>query len=454
MKFKSINPETEKIIGAYSLHSNREIEKALEKSKKAFQLWRTLPLAQRAAAVRRLGEVLLSRRQEFANTMTLEMGKPVTQGLAEIDKCAFLCNYYADHASSFLKDQIVVTQAKRSLARFIPLGGILGVMPWNFPFWQVFRFAVPTLLAGNSVLLKHAPNVLGTAAHIEKSFHEAGFLDGIFQNLRIDIPMIKKVVSDPFIQGVSFTGSTRAGSSLAALAGKYLKKSVLELGGSDPYLILEDADLELAAAACAQSRLINSGQSCIAAKRFIVAKPIVKKFTEIFVEKMRSFKVGSPLLTETQVGPLARKDLQQQLMRQLQKSTKRGAKILLGGTLFRKKGFYFPPTVLADVNPKMPVFNEETFGPLAAIITAKSEDEAIRLANLSIYGLGSAIFSRDLDRALKISREIQAGITSINRPVASDPRLPFGGVKNSGYGRELGAFGIHEFSNIQTVWVE
>ncbi|MBN8555642.1 MAG: NAD-dependent succinate-semialdehyde dehydrogenase [Deltaproteobacteria bacterium] len=454
MIFKSINPVSEKVLAKFASHSKDAVMSALQKSQKAQRLWTEYSIEERAECIKKIAEILRARRQEFSEVITHEMGKPIAQSLAEIDKCADLCEYYSKNAKEFLKNEIIVTNARRSLVQFGPLGGILGIMPWNFPFWQVFRFAIPSLMAGNSIFLKHAPNVFGCAEKISFVFNHAKLPHGIFQNLRVDVKSLENIVAHPFIRGVSLTGSTRAGRSIAALAGKYLKKTVLELGGSDAYLILEDADLERAATACATSRLLNSGQSCIAAKRFIVIKPIATDFTDLLIEKMKSFKMGNPLLLETQVGPLARSDLRENLVKQMKKSIQKGAQLSLGGQISKGTGFYFPPSVLVKVHPGMPAFDEETFGPLAAIITAKNEAEAFELANRTSFGLGSAIFSKDVDRALNLSKKMEAGNCFINGFVRSDARMPFGGMKDSGYGRELGSFGIHEFSNIQSVWVE
>jgi succinate-semialdehyde dehydrogenase/glutarate-semialdehyde dehydrogenase len=386
--------------------------------------------------------------------MTLEMGKPVSGGVSESEKCAWVCDYYAGNAQGFLADQYVEVGTRKSFVTFQPLGVVLAVMPWNFPFWQVFRFAAPNLMAGNAGLLKHASNVPGCALAIEEVFQEAGFPEALFRSLLIPGSRVNDVIENPLVRAVTLTGSTPAGKAVAAKAGEMLKKTVLELGGSDPYVILEDADIPAAAVTCATARLINSGQSCIAAKRFIVVEAVRDEFEKLFITAMANTKMGDPLEEDTVVGPQAREDLRDELHDQVLRSIGAGAQCLLGGKIPEGPGAYYPPTVLTGVGPGMPAYHEELFGPVASIITVKDEAEALRVANDSSFGLGAAVFTADLERGTRIAREeLEAGACFVNDFVRSDPRLPFGGVKESGYGRELSPYGILEFVNIKTVWV-
>ncbi len=457
MMLDSINPTTEELIASYQEHSLSEIESALKQSHKVFDHWRGLSFQARGACFKKLAEKLREGKARLAELMALEMGKPITQGIAEIEKCAGTCEYFAENAEAFLADEVVPTEAIKSKVIFRPLGVILAIMPWNFPFWQVIRFAAPTLMAGNTALVKHAPNVTGCAHALDKLFREAGFPEHVIHFLDIApdkvAERISKLIEHPLIRAVTLTGSTRAGKFVAAKAGEALKKCVLELGGSDAYLVLDDADVEFAAETCVNSRLLNSGQSCIAAKRFIVARKIREAFEAKVVEKMTAKKVGSPLEETTEVGPLARKDLLENLHRQVTQSVQVGATVLCGGKLYEGKGYFYPPTVLTGVTPGMAVFDEETFGPVAAIITVKDDDEAIELANATNYGLGSAIFTSDAWRADSAITRLEFGNCFVNAMVKSDARLPFGGVKDSGFGRELGRYGIKEFVNLKTIWV-
>jgi succinate-semialdehyde dehydrogenase/glutarate-semialdehyde dehydrogenase len=387
--------------------------------------------------------------------MAEEMGKPIRQGRAEVEKCAWVCEYYADNAESFLSKETIATDASDSYVTFNPLGVVLAVMPWNFPLWQVFRFAAPALMAGNAGVLKHASNVPGSALAIEEVFRQAGFPASLFRTLLVGGSRVSSVIEDSRIKAVTLTGSTEAGKTVASTAGRVLKKSVLELGGSDPYLVLEDAELERTINTCVASRLINAGQSCIAAKRFIVVKSVLERFQQGFVKEMRAQKVGDPRAEDTDVGPMARHDLRDELHDQVRRSIDRGAKCLLGGEVPEGVGAYYPPTVLADVKPGMPAYEEELFGPVAAIIPVENENEAIATANDSVFGLGAAVFTKDKARGERIAaQELQAGCCFVNAFVKSDPRLPFGGIKESGYGRELAAYGIKEFVNIKTVYVK
>ena len=447
MPFTSINPATGDHLQVYPDHSEAAVEQALRTAAAA-------PAGDRAPALRATARLLRERRDEFAKLMALEMGKPVSQGCAEAEKCALVCEYYADQAATFLAPQLVATEATRSYVLFQPLGTILAVMPWNFPFWQVFRCAAPALMAGNSMVLKHASNVPGCALAIEQLFREAGLPAGAFQTLLISAARAEALIAHPAIHAVTVTGSTAAGQAIAAKAGACLKKSVLELGGSDPYLVLDDADLPLAAATCTTARVRNAGQSCIAAKRFFVMESVRPRFEELFVAEMRAQVPGDPLLPATSLGPLARADLRTELHDQVQRSVRQGAKLLLGGAIPAGPGYFYPPTVLTNVTPEMPVFAEETFGPVAAIMGVLDEPTAIRLANASVFGLGAAVFTRDAARGARVAAELQAGTCCVNTLVQSDPRLPFGGIKQSGYGRELAEFGIREFVNIKTVVVK
>lgn len=452
---KTINPATGKLIKIYPQHSSEEIGERVELTKRAFRDWRKLPLGNRFEFIRKVGLVLKSKSSDLAKLMANEMGKPIQQGISEMEKCAWVCDYYTDKAPEFLKDVYVDTDAAQSFYSPQPMGTVLGIMPWNFPFWQVFRFAIPNLIAGNTVILKHSENVAGCAMEIEKVFIDAGCPEHIFQNLRVSHDDIEELIAQDSITGVTLTGSTRAGSTVASLAGKHLKKTVLELGGSDPYLIFSDADIELSAQLCAKSRLINSGQSCIAAKRFIVHQSVADEFSRKVLEEMKAMRIGDPLNQDTDIGPLAREDLKEELEKQVKESEEKGAKCQYYQNELPDSGFYFPPTVLTEVKPGMPAFDEELFGPVASIITVESDDEAVDLANQSQYGLGAAIFSKNTKQAVDIARnDLEAGFVAINTFVKSDPRLPFGGIKKSGYGRELSEAGIKEFLNLKTIVVD
>ena len=453
MSLRSINPATGEILETFTQTSSRELDRIVGQSHAAFHEWRTVPFRARAERMREAAKILRRRRAELARTMTLEMGKPITQGEAEADKCAWVCDYYADSAEGFLAVQPRETDAKRSYIRFDPLGVVLAVMPWNFPFWQVFRFAAPALMAGNAGILKHASNVSRCALQIEEVFREAGFPRGLFSSVLIDSSAVARLIDDPRIAAVTLTGSEQAGSKVGERAGRALKKTVLELGGSDPFIILEDADLDVAARVAADARLVNSGQSCIAAKRFIVVESVAETFIPKFVDQLRSRRMGDPMARETQVGPQARVELRDDLHRQVEESIKRGARRLLGGEVPSGTGAFYPPTLLAAVDKGMPAFDEETFGPVAAVIRAKDEADAVRLANDSQFGLGAALWTRDHARAERLAAEIEAGAVFVNGLVKSDPRLPFGGIKKSGYGRELSEYGIREFVNIKSVWM-
>jgi len=454
MKFKSVNPATGEVVSTYDETQPQEIAKALMRADDAFRSWRETSFAERASLLKKAASVLRGDIERYARLMAVEMGKPIRQGRAEVEKCARTCDYYADEAERFLAPEMVETEATKSYVTFQPLGAVLAVMPWNFPFWQVFRFAAPAVMAGNVGLLKHASNVCGCALEIEGVFARAGFPPGVFSTLIVGSDRVDVIIADPAVRAVTLTGSAAAGRAVARKAGEMLKKAVLELGGSDPYVILEDADVDRAALVCADSRLINSGQSCIAAKRFIAPGPIMKSFTERFIEKMRSKIVGDPLDEATDVGPLARRDLRQELHAQVEQSVRRGARCLAGGGMPPGAGAFYPPTVLAGVTSGMPAYDEELFGPVAALIEAADDDDAIRIANDTSFGLGAAVFTRDLRAGERIAAKgLEAGSCFLNASVKSDPRLPFGGIKESGYGRELSHYGIKEFVNIKTVYV-
>ena len=455
MSIVAVNPSTGEVIKEYDEMTPAQVNEALEQANRMYQDWRRTSFAERARLMRKTAQVLRDRKEEFAVLMANEMGKPITQGRGEIEKCAWVCDYYADNAEAFLQPEIIETDASKSFVAFQPLGTVLAVMPWNFPFWQVFRFAAPALMAGNVGVLKHASNVPGCALAIEDVFRQAGFPEHVFTTLLIGSKQVNAVIEHPHVKAVTLTGSTPAGKAVAAKAGQVLKKTVLELGGSDPYVILEDANIEEAVTTCVTSRLINSGQSCIAAKRFVVVESVLEKFETLYVEQMRQRKMGDPLDEATEVGPQARHDLRDELHQQVMASVEKGAKVLLGGEIPDGPGAFYPPTVLTNVTKGMPAYEEELFGPVASIIAAKDEADAIRIANDTVFGLGAAVFTRDVARGERIATyELEAGSCFVNAFVKSDPRLPFGGIKESGYGRELSHFGIKEFVNIKTVWVK
>ena len=452
---KSINPTTGKINKTYESHSEKGVEKIINSVDKSWHHWRLTPFAQRAIYMQNLSSLLRSKKDELALLMALEMGKVIREGVSEIEKCAWVCEYYAQNAESFLENESVQTEASCSFISYQPLGTILAVMPWNFPFWQVFRFLAPTLMAGNTAVLKHASNVPGCAMAIEELVREAGFPENVFRTLLIGSSLVENVIRHPAVKAVSLTGSTPAGKSVASIAGSVLKKCVLELGGSDPYLILKDADLESAAKTCTISRLLNAGQSCIAAKRFIVVDEVYAKFLEFFVHEMNAVHFGDPCDQEFTMGPMARNDLRDELHQQVVNSVQKGAEIVLGGEIPNRKGAFYPPTILENIKPGMPAYDEELFGPVAAVIKVKNEAEAIKIANDTEFGLGAAVFTRNLKKGESIAeKQLDAGCCFVNDFVKSDPRLPFGGIKESGFGRELSSQGIKEFMNVKTIVVK
>ncbi|HUR47232.1 MAG TPA: NAD-dependent succinate-semialdehyde dehydrogenase [Candidatus Saccharimonadales bacterium] len=453
MKIEGFNPATGERIYGYEEFTASQVETMLAESRKAFLEWRETPYAHRSALMKKAAALLRKPDGVFAKLMATEMGKPLAQGKGEVEKCAVGCDFFAENAEKFLQREEAGTPF-RSFVSYQPLGVLLAIMPWNFPFWQVFRAAAPALMAGNAVVLKHSSNVFGCALAIEEVFRQAGFPKGLFRSLLIGSKQALQLVGHPAIAAVTLTGSTPAGQAVAAAAGKALKKSVLELGGSDPYVVLGDADLEKAAETCAASRLINSGQSCIAAKRFIVVDSVLEEFQRLFVERMAARKMGDPFEEGVAIGPMARQDLRDSLHEQVEKSVSEGATLLLGGKTPASKGAFYPATVLGNVRKGMTAFDEETFGPVAAVVSAKDEEEAIQLANDSVFGLGAAVFTRDKARGEEIAAtRLEAGNCFVNMYVQSDPRLPFGGIKQSGFGRELSSFGIREFVNIKTVAV-
>ncbi len=454
MSMKSINPATGETVREYPQMENSDARKAVSAAHKAHLKWRKVTFAKRAVLMKAAAQVLRDNAAKYARLMAEEMGKPIKAGRGEAEKCAWVCDYYAENAETFLSHEEVPIDGTRNFVAFEPIGVVLAVMPWNFPFWQVFRFAAPALMAGNGGLLKHASNVPGCALAIEDVFKQAGFPDGLFRTLLISSAQTKAVLKNKFVSAVTLTGSTGAGRAIGQQAGKLLKKAVLELGGSDPYLILEDADLGKAVNLCVTSRLINAGQSCVAAKRFLVVESRVEEFERLFVERMRAAKMGDPMDESTEVGPQARHDLRDELHGQVQASIAKGARLLLGGKIPDGPGAYYPPTVLAGVAKGMVAYHDELFGPVASIIPVKNERDAIKVANDSVFGLGAAVFTQDVARGERIAtKELHAGCCVVNDFVKSDPRLPFGGIKASGYGRELSHYGIKEFVNIKTVCV-
>ncbi len=453
MVIRSVNPATGEQIERFTEFTPKELDGRLERAIETFAKWRRTSFRERADLLRSAGNLLRAKKRPYGEIMAREMGKPIREGMAETEKCGWVCDYYAENGPQFLADSEVDTEFTRSFVRYEPLGPVLAVMPWNFPFWQVFRFAAPALMAGNVALLKHASNVPRCSLTIQEVFEESGFPKGAFQSLLVGSDKVSALVRDARIRAVTLTGSDRAGASVAEVAGASTKKTVLELGGSDPFIVLRDADVEEAARVAAEARCINSGQSCIAAKRFVVEEAVFENFLERFRREMERRRVGDPLDEGTEIGPQARADLLDDLDRQVRGSIAQGATLELGGKRLDGPGFFYPPTILANVRNGMPAYEEEVFGPVAALARAENEREAVRLANDTRYGLGASIWTQDVDRGLRVAAEIEVGSVFVNRLVKSDPRLPFGGTKASGYGRELGPFGIREFVNVKTVVV-
>lgn len=453
MPIQSKNPTTEEVLKTFNEISNEELEKKVSLAEKAFKTWKKTSFKERADLMLKLGEYLRSHAEEFSKLQMLEMGKTMKSGHIGIKKCALLCDYYADNAENILTNEILPTDKKEQYIEFDPLGIVLAVMPWNFPFWQVYRFAVPALMAGNVGLLKHASNVPQCAEAIEESFHACGFPAGVFQNVFLPSARVEGLIRDSRISAVTLTGSEKAGISVAGIAGSEIKKAVLELGGSDPFIVFADADIKKAAQVAVVARLQNNvGQSCISAKRFIVEKNIKDKFTKTVIEEFSKLSVGDPSNKETDIGPLATEQILLEVEKQVKNSVSLGAKIVFGGARKEGKGYFYLPTVLTNVKKGMPVYDEEVFGPVLPIISFKNEAEAIQIANDTRYGLGASIFTSDMKKAKRIIPQIEAGNVCINDMVKSDPRAPFGGIKKSGYGRELGTYGIKEFVNIKNVW--
>ncbi len=453
MKIETINPTTGKVITAYDAESSEDVSRKVKLGRQAYAKWKKLEQGERAELMRRLGRVMRKNREDYARTVTEEMGKPVRQSLAEIEKCAWVCDYYAEHAEAFMRDQIVPTEFRKSFVSFEPLGVIASIMPWNFPFWQVMRFAAPALTAGNVGVLKHSRVCLGSAVKLAQAFQDAGFPENVFQIVIGDYRVGEALVQAD-IDAVSVTGSLNTGRRVAELASEGLKKFVLELGGSDPFIVLEDADLNQTAHMATQSRLLNTGQSCIAAKRFIVVKEVADKFTKLFVENTEAEVVGDPLDPKTTVGPLVRDSQRKSLAKQVEDARTKGGNILTGGKSINSEGFFYEPTIVSNVGHDMDMVREEVFGPAAPIIVVDNEEQAVQEANNSEFGLGASVWTNNIERGVKLARQIESGLVSVNEMVRSDPRLPFGGVKKSGIGRELSEFGIREFVNIKSVVVK
>jgi succinate-semialdehyde dehydrogenase/glutarate-semialdehyde dehydrogenase len=450
MVFKSINPFTQVIIAEHEVLTNVQLYQKLQLSERAFKNWKQTTFGQRADLMKKLANILREKKEELGLLITNEMGKVLSESISEVEKSAGNCDFYAENAEKMLKEEYYDTPFK-SMSVYDPMGAVFAIMPWNYPFWQVLRYAAPAIMAGNVTLLKHAPNVIGCAKAIENAFLEAGFPEGVFQQITIDIPQVESVIMSGIVHGITLTGSEMAGSSVAALAGKHIKKSVMELGGSDAFIVLNDANLEKAATVATQSRMLNAGQACICAKRFIVTEKVADEFAALFAQKIKSLQQGNPLQEGINIGPLARLDLAEKLANQLEKSLQQGAKLILGG---EREDCNFQPTLIDFVDSNNIAFQEETFGPLATIIRAKDENDAISIANNHRYGLAAAIWTEDRENAYRLARRIEAGNVFVNSLVRSDSRVPFGGIKKSGYGRELGTIGIKEFMNMKSLIIE
>jgi len=454
MAIQTVNPATGRIEKTFDEISHDDILKHIGNAHQAFGKWKDVSFAERSRLLKNAARILRDKKYDYGRILTLEMGKPLVQAIAEVEKCALVCDYYADNAETILQKEIVKTDASNSYIRFDPIGVVLAVMPWNFPFWQVFRFAAPALMAGNTGLLKHASNVPMSALAIEEIFMSAGFPEGAFKTLLAGSTAVEKIIAHPFIKAATLTGSELAGKKVAGDCGRELKKTVMELGGSDPFIVLEDASINDAVKTAVTARLINNGQSCIAAKRFIVVEKVYEEFERKFVEAMKNAKIGDPMEGTTELGPMAREDLLLELDTQIKKSVEMGAVLLCGGKRIERPGFYYEATVIGNVKKGMPAYDEELFGPAASLIKAKNEEDAIRIANDTSFGLGASLWTADYAKAEELIPRIDAGSVFVNGMVKSDPRLPFGGIKISGYGRELSHYGIKEFVNIKTVWMK
>jgi succinate-semialdehyde dehydrogenase/glutarate-semialdehyde dehydrogenase len=451
---KSINPYNNQLIAEYIEMTAEDVAAIIDLNYEAWQSWKQTTFNHRSACMHKAAQVLRSKKEELGRLITLEMGKRIAEAEAEVEKCAWVCDYYAEQAETMLADEAIETDGQKSMAVFQPIGPVLAVMPWNYPFWQVFRFAAPALMAGNAGLLKHASNVQGCALAIEKVFKEAGFPENIFRTLVIGSPKVEAVIANPKVRAVTLTGSEEAGRKVAAAAGKYLKKSVLELGGSDPCIILEDANLDEAVRVGVQSRMLTSGQTCIAAKRFIVVESVADEWLAKMKIEIERYQPGDPMNRNTLLAPLAARNFVDDIQQQISASVKMGAKIEVGAHGTKDESCFYPITLLSGVSRDMPVFKFETFGPVIAATVVKNEEEAIKVANDSLFGLGAAIWTNNIERGERIARQIEAGAVFVNGLVKSDPRLPFGGIKNSGFGRELSHYGIKEFCNIKSIWVK
>ena len=448
---KSINPFNNELIKEYQEYNQEEVEQIIRNADEAYRSWRNSSFDERSVKMKKAAEILLDNKQQYGELISTEMGKIIKESVSEVEKCAWVCNYYADNAKKFLADEPIETDAAKSMVSFEPLGVVLSIMPWNFPFWQVFRFAAPTIMAGNAGLLKHASNVSGCSLEIEKIFKEAGFPDNLFRSLLVPGSKVDEVIQNPLVKAVTLTGSEGAGRSVAKTAGAELKKTVLELGGSDPFIVLKDADLKASVETAVTARMINTGQSCIAAKRFIVVDEIADKFEKMTVRRMQKITAGNPFDEASGAGPLAKPEFVDDIIRQVSESVEQGAEILLGGNRRDRKGNFFEPTVLKNVTPGMPAFDEETFGPVFSIVRVNDEKEAIDMANKSSFGLGGALWTKDVEHGERLARLVETGAIFVNGMTKSDPRMPFGGIKNSGYGRELSHYGIREFVNIKSI---
>ncbi|MCX7797055.1 MAG: NAD-dependent succinate-semialdehyde dehydrogenase [Melioribacter sp.] len=453
MAIQSINPATNKIEKTFEEYSLETVFNIIEDVEDSFEYWKYTSFEERSVLMKKVAEDLRQNKYEYAKIAVLEMGKPISQAISEIEKCAWVCDYYAENAQVFLQKELIETDASESYIQFDPIGIILAIMPWNFPFWQVFRFAAPAIMAGNGIILKHASNVPMCALKIEEIFLKSNFPQNIFRTVLVNSKEVEEIINHPKIKAVTLTGSEYTGRQVAKISGKLLKKTVMELGGSDPFIVLEDADIDLAAKTGVTARLINNGQSCIAAKRFIVVEKVYNEFEKKFVNLMKQVKIGNPLDETTELGPIAREDLLSELEYQIKQSVDKGAVILCGGKRLNTNGLFYEPTVLANVKKGMLAYEEEIFGPVASLIKVKDENEALEIANDTKFGLGASIWTNNLERAKNLAKKIEAGSVFINGMVKSDPRLPFGGIKNSGYGRELSHYGIKEFVNIKTVWI-